>query len=124
MPDKAYLKHKVIKAGVMEIIKAIDIIDQNEYQEPESGGPVEVEYFEYECGHPCTPNGCMGHTTNIPVGIEIDGVWFYVQGYEGGDYPGDGKMIKAVQRSVAHLKAMEKAEKTQIESDKNDMPDM
>jgi len=103
----------------MSEIKAIDPIDQHEFQEPQAGGPVCVEYFEYECGHPCTENGCTGHSTDIPVGVEIDGVWFYVQGYEGGDFPGDGKMIKSVQRAVARLKAMETAEKIM-----NELPDM
>ena len=51
----------------------------------------DVETYEYECGHPCTPDGCMGHSTNIPVSFEVSGVRFVVNGYEGGDFPGRDK---------------------------------
>lgn len=39
-----------------------------------------VTYYEYECGRPCTPNGCPGHTTDIPVAIEINGFTFVLMG--------------------------------------------
>jgi len=46
-----------------------------------------VEYYEYDCWTTCTPNGCPGHETDIPVGLDIGGVSFYVSGYQIGDYP-------------------------------------
>jgi hypothetical protein len=48
---------------------------------------VEVFYHEYDCWTPCTQNGCPGHLTDIPIGIDIEGVSFYVDGYQLGDYP-------------------------------------
>ncbi len=39
-----------------------------------------VTYYEYECGRPCTPNGCCGHETDIPVAIEINGFTFVLMG--------------------------------------------
>ncbi len=69
---------------------------------------INVEYHEYDCGSPCTPDGCMGHTTDIPVGIEIDGVWLWVDGYWGGDYPGDGKKIADVQKVINKLIELDK----------------
>jgi len=35
---------------------------------------VEVdEYLDVECGHPCTPDGCPGHSTDIPLTFCIVG---------------------------------------------------
>ncbi len=64
-----------------------------------------VEYYEYECGGICTPNGCMGHIAkDVPVGIHLDGVYFTVDGYEGGDYPSnDTKQIDKVQKAIEKL---------------------
>lgn len=66
---------------------------------------IRVEYYEYDCTGYCTPNGCKGHITNIPVGISIDGVMFYVEGYEGGDYPiqGDDEKIKVIEQIIEKL---------------------
>jgi hypothetical protein len=47
----------------------------------------EVIYPEYDCGRPCTPNGCPGHEGTQPVGFYLDGVSFYVDGYQAGDFP-------------------------------------
>lgn len=69
---------------------------------------ISVEYYEYECGNYCSVDGCKGHVTNIPVGVEIEGVMFYVDGYQGGDFPGEGKSITKVQKAVAYLKSLEK----------------
>lgn len=49
----------------------------------------DIEYFEYDCAGYCTTNGCGGHMTDIPIGIIIDGVTFFVEGYEGGSFPGN-----------------------------------
>jgi len=69
---------------------------------------VDVDYWEYDCGYPCTPNGCPGHITDIPVSIIIDGVTFYVEGYEGGDFPPRDpekieKIIKVVDNIIDRL---------------------
>jgi hypothetical protein len=45
-----------------------------------------VEHDEYDCGRPCTENGCPGHA-GAPVGFWLDGALFYASGYEGGDFP-------------------------------------
>lgn len=35
---------------------------------------LEIEYLESECGGlGCTPNGCPGHRTDIPVAIILNG---------------------------------------------------
>jgi len=46
-----------------------------------------AEFYEYDCGSPCTENGCLGHETNVPMSIEFKGVLFHVDGAEGGDFP-------------------------------------
>lgn len=46
-----------------------------------------VEYYEYECSNYCTPDGCIGHDTDLPIGVELDGIMLYLEGYEAGDYP-------------------------------------
>lgn len=44
-------------------------------------------YGEYDCGHPCTPNGCPGHESTIPEGIEINGWTFVLDGCRGDALP-------------------------------------
>lgn len=39
-----------------------------------------IEFYEYECGFPCTPDGCKGHVTDIPISITINGVRLVVEG--------------------------------------------
>lgn len=51
----------------------------------------DIEYYEYDCGNPCTEDGCMGHSTDVPVSFTINGVRVDVNGYLGGDFPGDNK---------------------------------
>lgn len=65
----------------------------------------DVEYYEYECGNACTPNGCCGHSTDIPVEIYIDGVRFSVDGYDAGDFPGgaDKEEIDRVKKAVKNM---------------------
>lgn len=46
-----------------------------------------LEYLEYDCFYPCTPDGCLGHVTDLPVGFSIAGVDFEVRGYANGDFP-------------------------------------
>jgi hypothetical protein len=41
---------------------------------------------EYDCGKPCTPDGCPGHEGH-PIGFWLDGISFYVEGAEAGDFP-------------------------------------
>lgn len=66
----------------------------------------DVETYEYECASYCSPNGCMGHTTDIPVSITLDGISFVVDGYEGGDYPSsyDKAKIEEVKNVVERLR--------------------
>jgi len=65
----------------------------------------DVEYYEYECGSYCSPSGCHGHETDIPVAFEINGVRFVVEGYDGGDYPNSDTddTVKRVKEVVAAL---------------------
>jgi hypothetical protein len=62
-----------------------------------------VELHEYECGSPCTENGCLGHDTGVPFAITLDNVRFVVEGYEAGDYPADKAFVAEVQNVVARL---------------------
>lgn len=50
---------------------------------------IEVEYHETDCGSNCTPDGCPGHDTDIPVSFCFKGVWFEVAGYRMGEFPWD-----------------------------------
>jgi len=52
---------------------------------------IDVEYYEYDCGKPCTVDGCMGHETDIPVSITINGVRLVVEGADEGDFPSKNK---------------------------------
>lgn len=42
-----------------------------------------ANYYEYDCGRPCTPNGCTGHSTDIPVSMTINGYTFELMGDRG-----------------------------------------
>lgn len=48
---------------------------------------VEVEYYEYDCGRPCTPSGCPGHPTDIPVAVDVNGFTLELRTYASGDFP-------------------------------------
>ena len=37
---------------------------------------IDIEYDEYECGRPCTQDGCVGHSDGIPVALIINNVTF------------------------------------------------
>jgi hypothetical protein len=52
-------------------------------------GPMKASlvYGEYDCGRPCTPNGCPGHESTIPEGIEINGWTFVLDGCQGDSLP-------------------------------------
>jgi hypothetical protein len=86
-------------------------IKQKKYEErepelyPDDQAPQigDIEYYEYECGMPCTVNGCCGHTTDLPVGILVDNVMFFVEGFEGGDFPqtkAEAEEVKSVVRRL------------------------
>lgn len=64
---------------------------------------VEVDYYDYDCGSPCTPHGCPGHLTDIPVSITISGVTFHVDGSERGDFPSGAAGVARVQAVVEAL---------------------
>jgi len=53
----------------------------------------EVFYYEYDCWTACTPNGCPGHVSEQPIGFWLDGISFYVEGSEGGDFPSSNKKL-------------------------------
>ncbi len=63
----------------------------------------DVEYYDYDCGYPCTPNGCFGHLTDIPVSFSVGGVTFHVDGAEGGDFPDNKTNIELVIAVVKEL---------------------
>ena len=63
----------------------------------------DVEYYDYDCGKPCTPNGCCGHSTNIPVSFTVGGVTFHVDGAQSGDFPNENENVNRV---CAVVKAM------------------
>lgn len=48
-----------------------------------------INYSEYECGHPCTPDGCRGHQSSIPDTITINGFDLHLDGFdpETDDFP-------------------------------------
>lgn len=69
---------------------------------------LDIEYYEYECTG-CTGNGCIGHTTDEPIAIILDGVCFYVDGYYEGNYPSPKNRpdeIKEVKKVVANLQTI------------------
>lgn len=61
---------------------------------------------EYECGgFGCTPGGCPGHESNQPIGFDVDSVIFFVEGFEGGDFPGsDKEWNQHVKRVIKKIK--------------------
>lgn len=66
----------------------------------------DVEYYEYDCGSPCTPNGCCGHSTNIPVSFTVGGVTFHVDGAQSGDFPDEKENVNRVRAVVKALGAL------------------
>lgn len=66
----------------------------------------EVEYYEYDCGHACTPNGCCGHLTEIPLAFSVGGVTFHVDGAEQGYFPDDQENTNRVCNVVEALAAL------------------
>lgn len=79
---------------------------------PESGvaaGPAglladfSVEYYDCDCGSPCTPNGCCGHSTGIPMSFTVGGVTFHVDGAQSGDFPDNDENVKRVRAVVKAL---------------------
>ena len=46
---------------------------------------VEVICGEYECGYPCTPTGCHGHSTGVPEIITINGFEMVLESYRRSD---------------------------------------
>ncbi len=66
----------------------------------------EVLYDEYDCGHACTENGCPGHESSQPIGFWLDGITFYIEGYERGDFPGRLAVNTQVHAVVTKLEKM------------------
>lgn len=64
--------------------------DESEEDPSEEKG-FEIIYYEYDCWKPCTPNGCCGHVSTQSIGFWLDGISFYVEGAEGGDFPSSNK---------------------------------
>lgn len=44
-------------------------------------------YGEYDCGNPCTPNGCPGHESTIPEGFTVNHWVFVLDGCRGDSLP-------------------------------------
>lgn len=59
---------------------------ENVYPEDPLSG-FSVDYLEAECGFPCTPDGCLGHATDIPISFSVGGITFFVDGEHSGDFP-------------------------------------
>ena len=80
-----------------------DELDLPEYKPwTEEDAVTEVEYYEYECGSYCSPDGCCGHVTTFPVGFFYKGFMFYVDGYKEGDFPQDNKQENADYQKAFH----------------------
>jgi hypothetical protein len=61
---------------------------------------IKVGYHEADCGSNCTPDGCPGHDTDIPVSFCFKGVWFEVVG----SFPGMTRMgSRTVRRTKRFL---------------------
>jgi len=43
---------------------------------------IAINYSEFECGHPCTPDGCRGHKSSIPDTITINGFDLHLDGFD------------------------------------------
>lgn len=66
----------------------------------------EIEYAEFDCGKACTPNGCMGHSTDIPISFTTGGVTFHVKGAESGDFPDNDDNVKLAIHVVNKIKKL------------------
>jgi len=65
----------------------------------------EVINGEYDCGKPCTQDGCPGHEGH-PIGFWLDGISFYVEGAEAGDFPsGHATTNRRVREVLGKLEA-------------------
>lgn len=89
----------------------IEQAEMKEEPEPDFSGEegFEVIYHEYDCGRPCTENGCPGHETTMPVGFWLDGITFWVEGAEGGDFPSGHRSVndqvaKVIEKLTSLLK--------------------
>lgn len=54
-----------------------------------------LEFLETDCGSACTPNGCMGHPTDIPLALNIAGVEFKLEP-DDYDHKADFSALRAV----------------------------
>lgn len=63
----------------------------------------DVDYYDHDCGSPCTPNGCFGHETDIPLSFTVGGVTFHVDGAERGDFPDEKENVELVCKVVKAL---------------------
>ena len=66
-----------------------------------------VIYHEYDCGRPCTVDGCPGHESTQPIGFWVDGITFYVEGAEDGGFPSSYKSVNdQVLKVIERLKGL------------------
>ena len=59
-------------------------------------------YEDYDCGSPCTPNGCPGHEGR-PVGLVIDGRLLADDDHVRGDDLHEPERLEAVLRQAADI---------------------
>lgn len=79
----------------------VEFIEHEEKELPDNFDTgFEIEYYEYDCGSPCTVDGCLGHTTDQPVGFYLDGIWFFVEGYDGNFPTGNSRYNKQVKKVI------------------------
>lgn len=72
----------------------------------------DIDYYEYDCFDYCTPDGCKGHVTDIPVSFCFNGIQFFVEGFESGAFPGkDENHIKKVQETFKIMDGKSKLNK-------------
>ena len=76
---------------------------------------------EYDCGKPCTPDGCPGHAGRI-IGIELEGHDFCDQESYMGDFPRDIDGVEAaVANAVLILRQHNPEELAELQKDKKRM---
>lgn len=93
--DELYPWRDAVKAAQRALDEIIPVVDDSDF---------DIECYEYDCWRPCTPDGCPGHSTDMPIGFTFKGAQFYVAGAEGGDFPShDNTINEAVKEAFYWL---------------------
>lgn len=62
-----------------------------------------VEYYEYDCGRPCTPDGCPGHVTDNAIAIWVNGVRLVEENYALGNGPTSSEDVQKVTDAIHEI---------------------